>query len=85
MPDLAELVRIVGPTDDVPAAYAAATVVVSAAVQEEGLQRALLEGGDYIGVEITGVQAQYPGWSRPASFVFRRTASGWTLVGAERS
>ena len=40
---LAELVRIVGPTDDVPAAYAAASVVVSAAVQEEGLQRALLE------------------------------------------
>ena len=31
------------PVDDMPAAYAAAAVVVSAAVQPEGLQRAILE------------------------------------------
>ena len=39
----ADVVRLVGPVDDMPAAYAAATVVVSAAVQPEGLQRAILE------------------------------------------
>ena len=39
----ADVVRMVGPTDDMPAAYAAATVVVSAAIQPEGLQRAILE------------------------------------------
>jgi glycosyltransferase involved in cell wall biosynthesis len=38
-----DVVRISGPLDDLPAAYAAASVVVSAAVQPEGLQRALLE------------------------------------------
>jgi glycosyltransferase involved in cell wall biosynthesis len=41
--NLADVVRLSGPIDDLPAAYAAATVVVSAAVQPEGLQRALLE------------------------------------------
>lgn len=40
---LSDLVRLVGPLEDVPAAYAAATVVASAAVQHEGLQRAILE------------------------------------------
>jgi glycosyltransferase involved in cell wall biosynthesis len=38
-----DLVRMAAPVSDMPAAYAAATVVVSAAVQPEGLQRALLE------------------------------------------
>jgi glycosyltransferase involved in cell wall biosynthesis len=37
------VVRLVGTVEDMPAAYAAATVVVSAAVQPEGLQRAILE------------------------------------------
>jgi glycosyltransferase involved in cell wall biosynthesis len=39
----ADIVRMAGPTDDMPAAYAAADVVVSAAVQPEGLQRSILE------------------------------------------
>ena len=38
-----DVIRMAGPIDDLPAAYAAATAVVSAAVQPEGLQRALLE------------------------------------------
>jgi glycosyltransferase involved in cell wall biosynthesis len=38
-----DVIRMVGATDDMPAAYAAATVVVSAALQPEGLQRAILE------------------------------------------
>jgi glycosyltransferase involved in cell wall biosynthesis len=39
----ADVVRLAGAMDDMPAAYAAATVVVSAAVQAEGLQRVILE------------------------------------------
>jgi len=38
-----DVVRMNGPVDDLPAAYAAASVVVSAATQPEGLQRAILE------------------------------------------
>jgi glycosyltransferase involved in cell wall biosynthesis len=38
-----DIVRMSGPIDDLPAAYAAAMVTVSAAVQPEGVQRALLE------------------------------------------
>ena len=41
--DTADVVRLAGAVGDMPAAYAAATVVVSAAVQPEGLQRAILE------------------------------------------
>ncbi len=38
-----DVVRMSAPVSDMPAAYAAASVVVSAAVQPEGLQRAILE------------------------------------------
>ena len=38
-----DVVRMAAPVNDMPAAYAAAAVVVSAAVQPEGLQRAILE------------------------------------------
>jgi glycosyltransferase involved in cell wall biosynthesis len=38
-----DVIRMAGPMDDMPAAYAAATVVASAAVQLEGLQRVMLE------------------------------------------
>lgn len=41
--DLTDVVRLIGPVDDMPAAYAAASVVVSAAIQAEGLQRTILE------------------------------------------
>jgi len=37
------MIRMAAPVADMPAAYAAAAVVVSAAVQPEGLQRAILE------------------------------------------
>lgn len=40
---MANVVRMAGPTDELPAALAAATVVVNAAIQPEGLQRAILE------------------------------------------
>ena len=39
----ADVIRMAGQPEDLPAAYAAATVAVSAAVQPEGLQRAILE------------------------------------------
>jgi glycosyltransferase involved in cell wall biosynthesis len=38
-----DVIRITGGIDDLPAAYAAAAAVVSAAIQPEGLQRVLLE------------------------------------------
>jgi len=38
-----DVIRMAAPVSDMPAAYAAATVVVSAAVQPESLQRAILE------------------------------------------
>jgi len=38
-----DVVRMAGPMEDLPAALAAATVVVNAAIQAEGLQRAILE------------------------------------------
>jgi hypothetical protein len=40
--------------------------------------------GDYIGVTITAKHPTYPAWAKPATFYFRRTAGGWTWVGAER-
>jgi len=39
----ADVIRMVDPADDRPAAYAAASVVVSASTQLEGLQRSILE------------------------------------------
>jgi len=41
--DTAGIVRLGRPCEDLPAAYAAASVVVSAAVQPEGLQRTIVE------------------------------------------
>jgi glycosyltransferase involved in cell wall biosynthesis len=41
--DAVDVIRMAAPVSDMPAAYAAASVVVSAAVQPEGVQRALLE------------------------------------------
>jgi len=41
--DTTDVIRLAGAVPDLPAAFAAATVVVSAATQPEGLQRAILE------------------------------------------
>jgi len=41
--DTTDVIRLAGTVQDLPAAFAAATVVVSAAIQPEGLQRAILE------------------------------------------
>jgi glycosyltransferase involved in cell wall biosynthesis len=38
-----DVIRMAAPVSDMPAAYAAASVVVSAAIQPEGVQRAILE------------------------------------------
>jgi glycosyltransferase involved in cell wall biosynthesis len=38
-----DVIRIVGPPDDLPAAYGAATVIVSPAIQLEGSERSVLE------------------------------------------
>jgi hypothetical protein len=39
---------------------------------------------EYIGVSITAKHPSHPAWAKPATFYFRRAASGWTWVGAER-
>ena len=44
----------------------------------------LLEAGEFVGVEVTALHAQRPGWGRPAAFFFRRAGAGWTLAGVER-
>jgi hypothetical protein len=44
----------------------------------------LLKGGDFVGVRISATHPEQPRWSSAATFTFRRTASGWELVGAER-
>jgi glycosyltransferase involved in cell wall biosynthesis len=41
--DTADVIRLIGPVEDMPAAYRAATATVSAATQAEGLQHAILE------------------------------------------
>jgi hypothetical protein len=44
----------------------------------------LIDSGEFVGVEVTALQRQHPGWTRPAVFFFRRGSAGWTLVGVER-
>jgi hypothetical protein len=44
----------------------------------------LLDGTDFVGVTMIGTHPQQPGWARPATFYFRRTAGGWDPVGIER-
>jgi hypothetical protein len=44
----------------------------------------LLESGEYVGVSISAKHSQQAGWARPAVFLFRRSTSGWLLVGVER-
>src|SRR4029078_4740316 len=39
-----DVIRMAAPVADIPAAFAAASVIVSAAIQPEGVQRAILEG-----------------------------------------
>ena len=44
----------------------------------------LLDSGEFVGVEVTALHPQHPGWARPATFFFRRAGPEWTLVGVER-
>ena len=40
--------------------------------------------GSYIKVALSATAAKHPAWAQPIDVYFRRTASGWTLVGLER-
>jgi hypothetical protein len=40
--------------------------------------------GSYIQVDISAESAANASWREPVQVYFRRTASGWTLVGLER-
>jgi len=46
---------------------------------------ALLDSGEYVGVEVTARHPQHPDWAKPAAFFFRRGGSDWALVGVERA
>ena len=41
--------------------------------------------GAYIKVSLHAVDPSRPSWAKPIDLYFRRTASGWQLVGVERS
>lgn len=62
------------------------TAVGEPATVTEGrteVPRALLSGSEHIGVTMTAVHGDHPGWSRPATFHFRVKAGAWELVGSE--
>ena len=40
--------------------------------------------GDFLKVQVVSSGSTHPSWARPVDVYFRRTASGWTLVGLER-
>ena len=44
-----------------------------------------LAGGSYLKVSVTALDPAHPSWSRPIDVYFRRTSSGWRLVGLERT
>jgi len=44
----------------------------------------LLGAGEFVGVAVTARHPQHRGWARPATFLFRRAAQEWSLVGVER-
>jgi len=41
--------------------------------------------GSYLEVSVTALDPAHPSWSRPIDVYFRRTTSGWRLVGLERT
>jgi hypothetical protein len=41
--------------------------------------------GTFVRVSVTSVSPEHPSWSAPIHAYFRRSATGWTLVGLERS
>lgn len=47
----------------------------------------LLQGtaAEFVQVRVAAVDAKFPSWSTPVTVHFRRAASGWTLVGINRS
>ena len=40
--------------------------------------------GGYVKVSVQAVDSSRPGWAKPIDVFFRRTATGWQLVGVER-
>ena len=57
--------------------------VTAASAQAPAAINATPAGG-YAGLMITASHPTQPAWSKPATFYFRRSAEGWTWVGAER-
>lgn len=45
----------------------------------------VLAAADYVAVSVRTVRPDYPHWSAPVTFFFRRGAGGWQAVGIERT
>jgi hypothetical protein len=63
---------------------AASVVTVSTARAQAPPSLLSAGGSEYVGVSITATHPSQPAWAKPATFYFRRSASGWSWVGAER-
>jgi hypothetical protein len=80
-----DLIRMAAPVPDMPAAYAAADVVVSAAVQREGVQRALLEAQAMTGpISRRGLTScllppPFPTVEWPGYAFVPKTTQGWRV------
>jgi hypothetical protein len=56
----------------------------SATTSVPGVRGLPSAAGSYIQVDISANSAAHPTWSRPIRTHFRRTGTGWTLVGLDR-
>jgi hypothetical protein len=41
--------------------------------------------GAYVVAEVRAIEPPHPAWERPVKVTFRRTGSGWKVVGLERT
>jgi hypothetical protein len=47
--------------------------------------REMLEGSEYVAVEVRTLHADHSAWKLPVTLTFRRTPAGWQVVGLERA
>jgi hypothetical protein len=63
---------------------ASQAVDTSAAVMRVEAPAQVLAGAEFVQVEVAAEHADFPGWRTPVMAHFRRSASGWSLVGLVR-
>jgi hypothetical protein len=61
------------------------TLSVAVAERRQQLPAAYVSAPpDYLQARVSAVHPRFPAWANPVTLHFRRTASGWTLVGLNR-